>query len=617
MTCRRMLAIAIVFSLGTLAKSLAEEPQNVPAKSTLENVYRGKSLRVWVERAATTQGQARQETVAALIEAVKSDDVGDVVAAADALETIGPDAAAAAPALATKFDHIQPWLRIAAMNAMESIGPAAVPYVVEVFEKGSPSASNRAASVLGSMGPKAKAAIPAVKKAIAAAPADKRAPLEDLLAQIEQTALYAPNASAGMTGGAAKIKAAGESLSGEADADWPQFRGPHRDAICRETGLLKAWPEGGPKLLWQRDGMGRGYSSVAIAGGELFAMGDRPDGSERSQYVLAFDLATRKELWAVRIGPPHDDGPRCTPTIDGECLYALGTDGDLVCLETATGKLRWRKHLVKDFDGKMMSGWKYSESPLVDGAKVVCTPGGIDATIVALDKLTGETVWKCAVPDIGSKGKDGAAYSSPVVAEIGGVRQYLQMIGRGAVGVDAATGRFLWGYNKIATTVANIPSPLARADYVFVTNGYNAGAALLKINRNGDSFNAEEVYTLSGRQFQNHHGGVVLVGDYLYAGSGQNAGEPVCLEFATGKIAWRAKAPERGSAAVLYADGRVLFRYDRGLVTLVDASPEAYRVHGNLQPITAEGPAWSHPVIHDGKLYLRHDDLLLCYDLRP
>lgn len=331
---------------------------------------------------------------------------------------------------------------------------------------------------------------------------------------------------------------------------------------------------------------------------------------------LAYDLATQKELWAVRIGPPHDDGPRCTPTADGQLLYALGTNADLLCLETATGKVRWQKNLATDFDGRMMSGWKYSESPLVDGPRLVCTPGGREATLVALDKPTGDVIWKCAVPDLGTKGKDGAAYSSPVVAEIGGVRQYLQMLGRGVVGIEAKTGRFLWGYNRIASTTANIPHPMVRGDHVFVTNGYNSGSALLKVSRKGDSFEAEEVYFLNARQFQNHHGGVVLVGDHVFGGSGQNSGEPVCIELATGKIAWRAKAPERGSAAVLYADGRLVLRYDRGLVTLVEATPESYQVTGSFTPVTGDGPAWPHPVIHEERLFLRHNDVLACYDLR-
>jgi outer membrane protein assembly factor BamB len=401
--------------------------------------------------------------------------------------------------------------------------------------------------------------------------------------------------------------------------DWPQFHGPNRDAKCAETGLLKEWPEGGPKLLWKLDGLGRGYSTISIVGGKFYTTGDRKTDDGESQFVIAYGLADRKELWATRIGPPHGDGgPRSTPTVDGELLYVVGTDGDLLCVETATGKVRWQKNFARDFGGKMMSVWKFSESPLVDGQKLLCTPGGKDATIAALDKKTGEVIWKCAVPDLGSRGKDGAGYSSMVAAEIEGVRQYVQMLGRGAVGVAADTGKFLWGYNRIANGVANIPTPIVRGNNVFVTTSYQTGSALLKVTRQGDDFKAEEVWFNGPRDFENHHGGVVLVGDHLYGGSGRNQGVPVCLEFATGKIAWKnERAPAGGSAAVLYADGNMVFRYDKGPVCLIEATPKAFRIKGEFTPPVNVGPAWQHPVIHDGKLYIRSHDTLMCYGVRP
>jgi hypothetical protein len=365
--------------------------------------------------------------------------------------------------------------------------------------------------------------------------------------------------------------------------------------------------------------LGRGYSTVAIADGRLLTMGDRDvPGKDELQCVIAYDLASRKELWATPIGPPHGDGgPRCTPTIDGKLTYALGTDGDLACLETATGKVRWQKNFDRDFGGRMMSGWRYSESPLIDGDKVVCTPGGPDATIVALDKATGETIWKCRVPKLGDRGKDGAAYTSMVSAKIAGVKQYVQLIGRGAVGVDADTGKFLWGYNRIANRVAVIPSPVIRGDHVFVTTSYETGSALLKITADGGKMKAEEIYFLGHDQFENHHGGVVLVGDHLYGGSGCNNGIPTCLDFLTGKIAWKPKAPANGSAAVLYADGNLIFRYDSGLVALIEAAPDGFHLKGQFKPVVNDGPAWPHPVIHEGKLYLRSHNTLMCYDLRP
>ena len=400
-------------------------------------------------------------------------------------------------------------------------------------------------------------------------------------------------------------------------SDWPRFRGPENNGISTETGLLKEWPEEGPKLLWMTEGLGRGYSTVSVVGGKIFTMGDRTTSDEQKrQFVIALDLGTREELWATEIGPPHRDGSRCTPTIDGDLAYAIGTDGDLVCLETANGKVRWRRSFPRDFQGKMMSGWKYSESPLVDGDKLVCTPGGPDATIVALDKKTGDVTWKCGIPEIGDRGKDGAGYSSIVAAEIDGVRQYLQILGRGAVGVEAETGRFLWGYNRIANKVANIPSPVVRGNHVFVTTSYKTGSALLKLTRNGEQMDVEEVYFLEPGEFENHHGGVVLAGDHVYGGSGQNNGVPVCLEFDTGKIAWKEEPAGKQSAAIVYADGHLVFRYQDGLVALVEATPDEYRLKGTFRTAVKNGNSWPHPVIHDGRLYLRDQDALMCYDLR-
>lgn len=405
-----------------------------------------------------------------------------------------------------------------------------------------------------------------------------------------------------------------------AQSDWPRFRGPDCTGVCPETGLMREVPEGGPRLLWQMEGCGTGYSSVAIVDGRILTMGDRPDGSQTSQFVIAFDLDTQEELWATKIGPPHKDGSRCTPTVNGDHLYALGTAGDLVCLETATGKLKWKKNLEQDFGGRMMSGWKWSESPLVDGDRLICTPGTTEAVLVALDKHTGDLIWKTALPDIGSRGKDGAGYSSVVAATIDGVRQYLTIVGRGAIGVAAETGDFLWGYNRIANNVANIPSPVVRGNHVFVTTSYKTGSALLKLTKAGDVFDVEEVYFLGPREFENHHGGVVLVGDHIYGGDGQNNGTPVCLDFLTGEIKWKAEDWKRevragGSAAILYADGNILFRYQRrALVALIEANPDEFRVRGVFTAAVDDGPAWAHPVIHDGKLYLRAHDTLMCYD---
>jgi len=595
----------------------------VPTADTPDPVYLDHSLSYWVEQAGDAEPQDRDKTIEALALAL-SDEVPEVrVAAADALGLFGTDAEPAAEALTGQLGHISPWVRVAAMETLTGIGAKAVPALVDTFQNGVGAERIRAMLVIGSIGLDAQAAVGPLKQAIDDESEDEgiRSRAASILAVIDPSAQSDANASGGTLATFDPTNAAETKLTPlGSPGDWPQFHGPLRDSISTETGLLPQWPEDGPELLWQIDGLGRGFSTVAISQGKILTMGDRtPEGEDAAQFVMAYDLATQKELWATRVGPPNeagDAGPRCTPTVDGEVLYALGTEGDLLCVETETGTLLWQKNLVEDFGGQMMSGWKYSESPLIDGDKLICTPGGPEAAIVALNKKNGEVIWKSVLPDFGEGGKDGAGYSSPVVAEIAGVRQYVQICGRGAVGVDAEAGRFLWGYNRIANSIANITMPVVRGDYVFVTTAYGTGAALLKITPDGDTFKAEEVHFVKGRQFENHHGGVVLLGDHIYGGSGTNKGNPICLELATGNIAWSEKSPGRGSAAVVYADGNLIFRYDRGRVALIEATPDGYHLKSSFMPILAEGPAWAHPVVHDGRLYLRHDDLLLCYDLR-
>jgi outer membrane protein assembly factor BamB len=404
------------------------------------------------------------------------------------------------------------------------------------------------------------------------------------------------------------------STASAAAPDWPQWRGLARDGKSPDTGLLQEWPEGGPPLAWKATGIGKGYSGVAITGGKIFTMGDR----EGTEYVICLDLADQKELWAAKVGAPYGDGgPRCTPTVDGGLVYAVSPHGDLVCVQAADGKEVWRKKFDKDFGGKMMSGWAYSESPLVDGEKLVCTPGGKEAVVVALDKKTGDTIWKCAMPDIGPKGNPGAGYASIVISEAGGVKQYVTLIGKGLIGVAAKDGKFLWGYNKVANGTANISTPIVKGDCVFGSSAYGTGSALLNLSSDGaGGIKAEEVYFLDANTFMNHHGGLVLVGDYLYGGTGQNAGHLRCIEFKTGKIMWKSEpTPGGGSAAVAYADGNVYFRYESGVMTLVAATPDGYKLKGKFTIPVKTGPSWPHPVIQGGELFLRDNDTLMCFDL--
>ncbi|HUU19128.1 MAG TPA: PQQ-binding-like beta-propeller repeat protein [Sedimentisphaerales bacterium] len=401
-------------------------------------------------------------------------------------------------------------------------------------------------------------------------------------------------------------------------ADWPQWRGPNRDGICTETGLLKSWPEEGPKLLWELTGLGKGYSSLTIVDGRLYTMGDVRLGSENVQCVLAYDLSTHKRLWAAKVGPTHDDGPRCTPTVDENFIYAIGTSGDVVCIEADTGKVRWSKNLQADLGGKNPN-WKYSESPLVDGDKLLCTPGGRNAVIAALNKKTGELIWKSSMPDIGPKGKEEAGYSSIVVTETGDIQQYVQLTNKGLIGIDAKDGRFLWGYNKIANRVANIPTPVVYGDYIFCSTSYSTGSVLLKLAAEGNNVDAKEIYFLDDRTFQNHHGGFIRIGDYIYGGHDHGKGKPTCIEMKTGKIMWQEDQPGGGSAAVLYADGHLYFRYEDNVLALIEANPNRYNLKSTFKLPKRDGmsgPGWAHLVIVDGRLYARHADVLMVYDIK-
>ncbi|HKV08807.1 MAG TPA: PQQ-binding-like beta-propeller repeat protein [Thermoanaerobaculia bacterium] len=404
-------------------------------------------------------------------------------------------------------------------------------------------------------------------------------------------------------------------------ADWPQWRGPARDGISKETGLLAQWPQAGPPLAWKAAGLGKGFSSVAVTGGKIFTMGDRADG----QHVIALSGTDGKVLWTAKVGPVWEDefaGPRGTPTVDGDRVYAIGTEGDLVALEAATGKVVWHKHMERDLGGRVMSVWKWSESPLVDGDRLIVTPGLSDSLMVALDKKTGKEIWRAkAAQSLGPKGKDGAGYSSVVISNGGGVKQYVQLTGRGLIGVRAEDGKLLWNYNPVANDVANIPTPVVQGDYVFSSTGYQTGSALLKLAKAGDGVTAQEVYFLPARSFQNHHGGFVLIGDHIYGGHGHNKGFPVCLELSTGKLVWggdgsNVQAPGTGSAAVTAADGHLYFRYQNGKMALIEATPQGYKQTGLFDIPNVNAPSWSHPVVAGGKLYLREQDNLYVYDVK-
>ncbi len=406
----------------------------------------------------------------------------------------------------------------------------------------------------------------------------------------------------------------------QATADWPTFRGADRTAVSKETGLLKEWPEGGPSLLWKAEGFGRGYTSLAIANGRGFLLGDGISGvDDKDVYLVAFNILDGKRLWASKLSSlwfeqktPGWQSPRSTPTIDGNRVYVLTERGELVCCDVGTGTEHWRKSFEKDFGGKKADGWGYSESVLIDGKQLVCTPGGDKTTMVALDKMTGDTIWTTV-----REGDRGAGHASIVISKIGDVRVYVQTTGGGALGVRADDGKLLWSY-PIDKTTAVIPTPIVRDDLVFFTAGYGRGGALLKQSPDGaGGVTMKEVYPLN-QNVQNKHGGVVLVGDYLY-GDSDSKGIPFCADLATGEMKWNNARPSGGSGtfSIAAADGRLYLHFEKGSMVLAKAEPTGYVEVGSFTvPGSGERPSWSHPVILDGKLYLRENNTILCYDIR-
>ena len=401
------------------------------------------------------------------------------------------------------------------------------------------------------------------------------------------------------------------------DNPWPQWRGPNRDGKSIEKGLLNKWPADGPPVAWKNRGFGKGYAGVSVVGDRVYTTGNLDEG----QAAIAASTKDGKVIWRrvlTKGVPKHGyGGSRCTPSVDGDRLYVVTSDGSIACLRTKDGEQVWKKNFGKQWSGKMMSGWGYSESPLVDGDRVLCTPGGNDAIMVALDKRTGKEIWRTKAPSLGRSGRDGAGYSSIVISNAGGVKQYVQLTGRGLIGVAADDGRLLWNYNRIANGTANIPTPIVDGDLVFGSTGYGTGAALLSISARGSKLAAKEEYFLDAKTMQNHHGGIIKIGDYLYCGHGHNKGFPLCVEMKSGKIAW---GPERGegsgSAAVTYADGHLYFRYQDGTMALIEANSREYKIKGSFKIGIINGKSWPHPVIADGLLYLRDQDEMIVYDVR-
>ncbi len=399
-------------------------------------------------------------------------------------------------------------------------------------------------------------------------------------------------------------------------ADWPTFRGADRSAVAPDTSLLEAWPADGPPLVWETKGAGRGYASTAIAGDKIFTLGDScSTAADTDEYLSCFDRKTGKPLWKTKTGGPWTDGQeswqssRSTPTVDGSMVYVITPFGQLVACQTKDGREVFRIDLKTQFGGKKGDSWGYSESVTIDGNKLVCTPGGPQATVVALDKKTGRGLWACQVPN-----DPGAGHASIVKATVGGKQIYVTTTAGGAIGVDAKTGKLLWTY-PIEKTTAVIPTPIIRKDLVFFSAGYKRGGALLRQVPKGGQIVIEEVYPLN-TDLANKHGGIVLVGDHLY-GDSDDKGIPFCADLMTGNLAWKERGSGRNSACVVAADGHVYVKYSDGTLSLVKADPSKYQEVSSFKvPGSGDRPSWAHAVILDGLLYLREGDVILCYDIR-
>jgi outer membrane protein assembly factor BamB len=411
---------------------------------------------------------------------------------------------------------------------------------------------------------------------------------------VERIMMHKATSAVGVLAASALILSVG--VSGRAPDDWPQWRGPNRDGISVEKGLLKTWPSGGPPLAWKATGAGEGFSSMAVSQGRVFTLGAR-GGSE---YVLAFDAASGKPLWQFANGRAFDNdmggGPRGTPTVEGDRVYAFGASGDLTVLDAASGKVHWTINLLKQYRGSNIR-WGLSESPLVLPDRILVNAGG---TIVALKKTDGSLIWQ-------SEGDD-AGYASAVLHKAGNVSEAIFFTSQRALGVDVNTGRHLWSYRPVANNVANIATPIVRGNRVFLSSDYDTGSALLELTPSGNDVRAREVYFT--RQMKNHHATSILVGDHLY---GFDSAILTAMKFDTGEVAWQNRSVGKGSMA--YADERLYLHSEGGVVGLAEASPAGYREHGRFSYRTGNRPTWSHPVVSGGKLFLRDQDTIYAHDV--
>jgi outer membrane protein assembly factor BamB len=391
--------------------------------------------------------------------------------------------------------------------------------------------------------------------------------------------------------------------------DWPQWQGPARSGVSKETGLLPQWPATGPPLLWSIVGLGAGYGSMAIQGDRIFVQGSKVAGERRApnqSVIYALNRADGKGVWSKALGGVGSNdrgpGPRGTPTLDGDRLYVLTENGDLACLKAADGTAVWQRNILADFGGRQIP-WLISESPLVDGNNVIVTPGGPRAGIVALDKMSGKTVW--ASQEL----SDEAGYASPVAADVQGVRVIMTLTGQAGVGVRASDGKLMWRHAAVANGTANVATPIFFDNKVFYSSAYGTGAALLGLTAQAGEVKAQQIYFT--RDMQNHHGGLVLVNGYLY---GFHNSILTCLEFATGKAMWRDRSVGKGT--LIYADGNLYLQSEDNVIGIAEATPAGYKEKGRFRTADQGFPSWAHPVVSGGRLYIRDQGTLSVYNIK-
>lgn len=396
----------------------------------------------------------------------------------------------------------------------------------------------------------------------------------------------------------------GRLIPGAERLDWPQWRGPDRTGISKETGLLKEWPKQGPKILWKIENLGAAYSSVTVCRGRVFTQGTK-NGQET---IFCLDLKTGETVWGVSPNggtPPFEEkrgnGARGVSTIVDNDVYTEGGTGIVTCLDFETGKQTWSRDFVKEF-GAAVPKWGYCESPLVDGEKLIVTPGGKNGAIVALNRKTGETLWSSA------EVTDPAHYSSPILADAHGVPQYIQFLSNRVVGVRATDGKFLWEYAGAANRTANVCTPIFHDNSVFASSAYGTGGGLVKLVKEGEGFKAEQQYF--DKTMANHHGGIVLLDGFLYGFGGEAL---ICMNFATGEIAWKNRSVGKGS--LTYAEGHLYCLGEKQLLGLVEANPKEYVEKGRVELKESGRPSWAHPVVAQGRLFVRDQETLTCYDI--